>query len=138
MTTLGTSPDTKHGFPRWRTGLVVVALVAILVGSYAALAYAVRRHNIQGIVVLTDANGQNAKPVANAEVKIRDPKYGVIATLTTDANGKYSARVAPGTYLLKVTPCPFLYHRYVTISLGLVETRDIFCAPLDVNRKLAK
>ena len=129
-TTTAPVRKARKGLTRGQSVLVVIAIVAILVGSYAAFAYATRRPNLQGTVVVAAATtGGTAHPVANATVQLWQTKYGIIATLRTDEQGHFVGRVEPGTYYIKVSACAQIPHRWVTVSLGLVETRNVVCAP---------
>jgi len=126
-TTQTTTPPVRHGLSRLQAILVVIGIVAVFAGTYAALAYAVQRPNLKGTVVLVDTSTGTTRPLPNSEIKFVTTKYGVVAKIHATSTGSYSARLEVGSYLLKVSDCPFQKHAFVTVSLGLVTTRPIVC-----------
>jgi hypothetical protein len=96
-----TEPGDGAAAPKDNTGtIIVVGAVAVAAVVGGVIAYNWDKlpvHKIEGTVV--DANGA---AVANATVElVKDGK--VVKTLTTDANGCYSARVAKGEYTITAT-----------------------------------
>lgn len=68
-------------------------------------------------------------PVAGARVDITNADGVTIASVTTDADGNYSAHVAPGAYLVTVTPAARMLGRKaprtVTVTPGAPTELDI-------------
>jgi hypothetical protein len=64
-----------------------------------------------GDTVFSDTNGNNTQEpgepgIANVTVVVRDSSGNTVATTNTDANGRYSINVPPGTYTVAVTNPP--------------------------------
>jgi len=68
-------------------------------------------------------------PVAGARVNITNADGVTIASVTTDADGNYTAHVAPGAYVVTVTPATRMLGknapRTVTVTPGTPTVLDI-------------
>jgi large repetitive protein len=83
-----------------------------------------------GDTVWLDANGNNVfddndSPVVGARVELRDTNGAVVATTTTDANGKYAfTNLDPGVYSVRVTRPAGTSVVPVTPNAGGDDTND--------------
>lgn len=97
-----------------RLGLTTFALVA---GALPVVAQGTQTANVTGTVV--DGSGA---PLAGATVRLASPSMQGVRAFTTDANGKFIARLLPpGMYTIEVTKDGF-DARKVSQQLGIDQT----------------
>ncbi|HEX8037324.1 MAG TPA: carboxypeptidase-like regulatory domain-containing protein [Ktedonobacterales bacterium] len=52
--------------------------------------------------VQSSSTSDDTRPVPNCEVRIETPSGTLVTTATTDAQGRFSVMLAPGTYMVRV------------------------------------